>query len=486
MNLPRPDRQNPNEAAPAPRPAFESLAKARQGSASLGKMAFIAALIGLLLIPVSMIESMIRERESNGASAERELADKWGGVQQVTGPILTVPYRVIAEKVKGKTDTSIEYAHFLPEALNVSGTLRPEIRHRGIYDVALFRADLHLTGLFARPDFSGWRVAPEDILWDAAFVTLAVPDVRALAGEVPMSWNGGISQCVPENFAGSPVPAGLHTAVAVGPRAVGKDGFAFETRLSLNGSGTMDFLPMGKETKVELASPWKSPSFSGAFLPRSNKVGPAGFSAEWSTFHLSRSFPQAWRGWENTAADWSPYAFGVDLKLPVDRYQKTMRCAKYAALFIVLTFLIFFMNETFDRRRIHPLQYVLVGCALCLFYLLLLAFTEQLPFAAAYAIAAAGTVGMIAAYAAAVLDGRKRALGLGGMLAGLYGYLYTLLQMEDFSLLMGALGLFAVLAAVMYLTRRLNLAVGDAGAEAAAGQGGAGTGGAQAALAGAV
>jgi inner membrane protein len=465
MQIPDPDRQQQNQEHGSlpqpPRQPFLPMASARQGSASIGKMAFIAALIGLLLIPVSMIESLIRERESNGASAEREVAEKWGGPQQVTGPILTIPYRVITQEEKGKRDTTIVYAHFLPEVLTLDGTLQPEIRHRGIYDVALFKADLHLAGHFAAPDFSGWRVPAENIMWDAAFVTLAVPDVRALAGEVPMAWNGDLSQCVPTDFSGSPVPAGLHTAVAVGPRTDGKktEGkpYAFETRVSLNGSGTMDFLPIGKETRVSLASPWKSPSFSGAFLPRGNKVGTDGFSADWATFQLSRSFPQSWRGSENTESDWKPYAFGVDLKLPVDRYRMAMRCAKYAVLFIVLTFLVFFISETFDRRRIHPLQYVLVGCALCLFYLLLLAFTERLPFAAAYAIATAGIVGMITAYAAAVLGGRMRALGLGGMLAGLYAYLYTLLQLEDLSLIMGALGLFAILAAVMYLTRKLNL-----------------------------
>lgn len=450
MRIPDPERHDQNEYAPRNK-------NTRGGAASIGKMAFIAALIGLLLIPVNMIESLIRERESNGASAEREVADKWGGNQRVTGPILTVPYRIVARNDKGKADTSIGYAHFLPEALSITGSLDPEIRHRGIYDMALFKADLHLTGRFAQPDFSAWRVAPEDVLWDGAFVTLAVPDVRALAGDVPMAWNGGLSHCAPDNYAGSPVPDGLHAAVAMGPRAPGKDGYAFETRLALNGSGSMEFLPMGKETRVKLASPWESPSFSGAFLPRENQVGKTGFSADWATFHLSRSFPQSWRGWEIGDKEWSPYAFGVELKLPVDRYQKAMRCAKYAVLFIVLTFLIFFMNEAFDRRRIHPLQYALVGCALCLFYLLLLAFTEQLPFAAAYAIAAAGIVGMIGAYGAAVSGSRKRAAALAGTLAGLYAYLYTLLQLEDLSLLMGALGLFAILAAVMYLTRKLGL-----------------------------
>ncbi len=456
MMIPDPERYDQAYETARPRGSREPLAKAMQGAGSIGKMAFIAILIGLLLIPVGMVESLIRERESNGASAEREVAGKWGGSQQVTGPILTVPYRVIAQPGKGKADTSIEYAHFLPEDLDVSGSLEPEIRHRGIYDVALFKAKLRLAGHFARPDFSVWRVAPENILWGDAFVTLAVPDVRALAGEVPVSWNGKTAQCVPDDFEGSPVPSGLHAPVNMALPAPGKEGFPFEMSMALNGSGSMQFLPMGRETRVSIASPWKSPSFSGAFLPRGNRVDARGFTASWATFHLSRSFPQSWRRAECTAADWNPYAFGVDLKLPVDRYQKATRCAKYAILFIVLTFLVFLMNETFDRRRIHPLQYVLVGCALCLFYLLLLALTEQIPFAYAYAIATAGIVGMITAYGAAVLSSRKRAYALGGVLACLYAYLYSLLQMEDFSLLMGALGLFAILGAVMYLTRKLN------------------------------
>jgi len=458
MMIPDPERYDHADQIAFPDGSRSPIAKAMQGTGSVGKMAFIAILIGLLLIPVGMVESLISERESNGTSAEQEVAGKWGGSQQITGPILTVPFRVLTQHEKGKTDTSIEYAHFLPEDLNVSGSLEPEIRHRGIYDVALFRANLHLTGRFARPDFSGWRVAPENILWGDAFVSLAVPDVRALAGEVPLSWNGKTAQCVPDNFVGSPVPSGLHAPVNMALPAPGKEGFPFEMAVALNGSGSMQFLPMGKETRVSIASRWQSPSFSGAFLPRENRVDAQGFTANWATFHLSRSFPQSWRGWEIAAKDWSPYAFGVDLNLPVDRYQKTTRCAKYAVLFIVLTFLIFFMNETFDRRRIHPLQYVLVGCALCLFYLLLLALTEQVPFAAAYAIATAGIVGMITAYGAAVLSSRKRAYALGGMLACLYAYLYSLLQMEDFPLLMGALGLFAILGAVMYLTRKLNRA----------------------------
>ena len=432
----------------------------------MGKMAFIGVLMALLLIPVGMIKDLVREREYSGSSAAKEVSGKWGESQQVAGPILTVPYRVIGRYGLVSTDTTIEYAHFLPEVLNVKGALDPEIRHRGIYDVALFKANLALEGSFARPDFSGWRIAPENILWGDAYVTVAVPDVRSVAAAVPLEWNGTRSDFIPDNYLGSPVTGGLHTRVPMTAALPSDKAIPFSLRMRLNGSGTMNFLPMGKETRIKVTSPWKSPSFTGAFLPGDSQVGEDGFAAGWNTLHLSRSFPQSWRHQEVTAEDWGKYAFGVELLLPVDRYQKTTRCAKYAILFILLTFLVFFMNETFDKRRIHPLQYLLVGCALCLFYLLLLAFTEHIAFNAAYAIAMAGVVGLITAYAMAVLTTRKRALALGGMLAGLYAYLFTLLQMEDFALLTGAIGLFAILAAVMYLTRKLNPAASAIAAEA--------------------
>jgi inner membrane protein len=458
-------RGNPMADAPDPRPLFPetgfnvaaAAAQAKVKFASIGKMAFIGVLMLLLLIPVAMIRDLITEREERGAAAAREVSDKWGGSQQVVGPILTVPYRVIELDDEGKVVNSIAYAHFLPDAMAVKSALDPEIRHRGIYDVTLFRASLEVVGRFAQPDFDAWRVPADLILWDDAYVSLAVPDVRALTAAVPLDWNGIRADCVPDNRLGSPVVGGLHVPVHVQAASSAQEGYVFKLSMRLNGSGVMNFLPMGKETTVRVSSPWSGPSFVGAFLPQASQIGDEGFTADWHTLHLSRSFPQSWRNAEVGSADWDRFAFGVELRLPVDRYQKTMRCAKYAILFIVLTFLVFFMNEAFDRRRIHPLQYVLVGCALCLFYLLLLAFTEHIPFGAAYGIASAGVVALITAYGVAVLSTRRRAYALGGMLTALYGYLYTLLQMEDFALLMGSLGLFAILSGVMYLTRRINL-----------------------------
>ncbi|MDB5106687.1 MAG: hypothetical protein JWP91_4376 [Fibrobacteres bacterium] len=447
--------------------ALANAANGKSGAASVGKLAFIGVLMALLLIPVGMIKDLVTERESSRSAAETEVAAKWGGAQEIAGPILTVPYRVITKNSLGISDTVIEYAHFLPETIKVDGRLEPEIRHRGIFDVALFKADLDLEGRFTQPDFSGWRIPAGDILWGDAYISLSVPDVRSLADALPLEWNGSTVAFVPDNYVGSPVTGGLQARAPMTASAPA-EGYPFKLHARLNGSGAMRFLPMGKETLVSVTSPWRTPSFTGAFLPRDNQVDGKGFRARWMTLHLSRSFPQSWRGQEVGPVDWEPFAFGVELHLPVDRYQMAMRCAKYAILFIILTFLVFFLNETFDRKRIHPLQYMLVGFALCLFYLLLLALTEHLAFNLAYAAAGAGTVGLITAYGLAVLSTRKRAMALGAMLAGLYGYLFTLLQMEDFALLMGALGLFVILGGVMFLTRKLNVDAAGPALEGAA------------------
>lgn len=439
-----------------PNAIWATLVKDRSGAVSMGKLAFMGVLISFLLIPVGMIKDLVSERERTRASAENEVVGKWGGTQQVAGPILTVPYVIRSSRAGGGIDSLIRYAHFLPEVLQAAGKLDPEIRRRGIFEVALFKADVAFEGRFARPDFSVWKIPDGDVLWDEAVLTLSIPDVRSLSDALPVEWRGLAREFVPENFAGSPVAGGLHARAPLGEAPPGTEGYAFRFRAHLNGSGSMKFLPMGRETRVSIASPWRTPAFTGAFLPRDSEVGADGFQARWMTLHLSRSFPQSWKHAEVSAKDWGDYAFGVDLLLPIDGYQKATRCAKYAILFIVLTFLVFYMNETLDRKRIHPLQYLLVGAALCLFYLLLLALTEHIPFDYAYAAAALGIVAMITAYGLAVLSTRKRALALGAMLAGLYGYLFSLLQMEDFALLMGSLGLFAILGAVMFLTRKLG------------------------------
>jgi inner membrane protein len=443
------------------------LAKAKSTTASIGKLALIGGLILLLLIPTLMIQGLVREREGRRGEAEREVAGKWGSSQTFAGPILTVPFRVHSVDANGKVDTATSYANFLPDELDILSVLIPEVRKRGIFEVPLYQADLEISGHFKRPSLAAWKVKPEDILWDEAYLTLSVPDLRSVAEAVPVEWLGTGRPLAPENLPGRPVYGGLQAMAPLGAVAA-ENGYPFKTRIKLNGSRSLRFIPMGRTTRVTARSPWSNPSFDGAYLPDSRAVNASGFQADWTTYHLSRSFPQQWTYSEITDKDWLPFGFGVDLILPVDGYAKAERCAKYAVLFILLTFLVFFLYETFDRTRIHPLQYLLVGFALCLFYLLLLSLSEHIGFGPAYGVAAAAVVGLITSYGLAILAARKRAWGLGAMLTGLYGYLYTLLQMEDYALLGGSLGLFAILGTVMFLTRKVNWYGGKPGAPAAA------------------
>ena len=423
------------------------------------ELLILGALALVLVLGLMIIRSLVSERSQRAASVRSEIASSWGQQQTIGGPVLVVPFVVRYIDTNGRPQVMKERARFLPLRLKTTGHVHPDRRSRGIYDTVVYRADLGVTGAFARPDFSIWNVPPENILWNEAVITIGISDLRGLRGNPTFRWRG---RALP--FSGGSGDAklwttGLTAAVPLdGNLAEAELPFAFDLRL--NGSEEIHFLPLGGESVVELTSPWPDPSFSGAYLPESRSVSPSGFKARWNVSSLARSYPQQWRdsGEESTnaIAAVSPSAFGVGLFSPVGHYQKTERSMKYGALFIVLTFLTFFLYELLSPVTLHPVQYFLVGGALCLFYLLLLSISEHAPFAAAYAIASLATIALIAFYGAALLRSRLRVAGLAGVLTLLYGYLYVLLQLEDWALLMGSIGLFGILALVMYTTRRVD------------------------------
>lgn len=254
--------------------------------------------------------------------------------------------------------------------------------------------------------------------------------------------------------------------------------FAFN--LDLNGSSSLGFLPMGKVTEVSINAPWTTPSFTGAFLPDTREVNEAGFSARWKVLHLNRNFPQAWkgnqyyfslselastedmlmppalRGGSEIKPGQQNFAFGVNLLMPVDQYRKSMRSVKYAIMFISLTFLTFFFVEILNRKRIHPIQYLLVGLALCIFFALLLAISEHTAFNLAYILSALAVTALIGIYVSAVFKSRKLTAMLSLLLVLMYGFIFTLLQLEDYALLIGSIVLFIILAVVMYISRRID------------------------------
>jgi inner membrane protein len=421
-------------------------------------------LVLALLIPLAMVRSLVQERQSRRASVVQDVGASWGGSQVVGGPALVVPYVARTSDGQGKVTTTEQYAIFLPDILHADVKLAPEVRNRGIFEAVLYRADLHVSGTFRRPDWSGWPVAPEDVRWEAATLALGVTDMRGIRGASAVHW-GAADQPFSPGSGSTGMWASELTAPAPGLRTLADNGTVdFQIDLGINGSGEIRFLPLGKETVATATSPWHNPSFSGSFPPETRHVRADGFDAAWRISYFGRSYPQRWRRCEGQQAELNSAvtesSFGVGLFLAADSYQKTERSMKYGILFLTLTFLTYFLFEIFSAVSLHPLQYLLVGAALCLFYLLLLSISEQVAFGRAYAVAAVATVFLIAAYSSAILGGLRRSLILAAILGGLYGYLYVLLQAEDYALLLGTIGLFVVLAVVMYITRRIDWSKG--------------------------
>ena len=414
------------------------------------RVLIIAFLIVVLLIPSAMIRSLIQERQLRRDEAVLEVSQKWGQPQTLTGPILSIPYTYSTTDNEDVLHSYIAYAHFLPEDLIVEGELFPEIRKRGIYEVVLYGSSLKIEGFFLPTNIEDLKVPASDFLWTDAFISVGVSDMKGLKDQIAFQLN---DQTI---FAQSGLETRdvISTGVTIPMDLLNpNEKLAFSFNLELNGSRGISFAPIGKESQVTLRSAWSNPSFMGEFLPTDHTIDDAGFEASWKILHLNRNFPQKWTGGNHNV---NQASFGVDLLVPVDEYQKNMRTAKYAFMFIGLTFLSFFMIELLNKKMIHPIQYLLIGFSLLVFYTLLLSFSEQMVFQYAYLISSIATIGLITSYTRAVLKDMLQTGIILAILVVLYTYLYIVLQLQDFALLIGSLGLFVILSLVMYLTRRID------------------------------
>lgn len=416
------------------------------------KLLSIGFLILILLIPAAMITDLISERQYTREGAIEEVSSKWGNVQTITGPVLSIPYIKYFKNEKDKLVETVGYAHFLPEHLNITGNIVPEIRYRGIYKVILYSADLSAQGNFSLPDFKKFSIAESDIMWQDAFISLGIPDMRGIKENITIKWNDSNYYFNPGIESKDIISSGVSTRIQLLSESLSKQ-FDFSFTLRLNGSSQLNFIPLGKETGVEINSGWGNPSFNGAFLPDNRNITPDGFTAHWKVLHLNRNYPQQWLG---SSYHVEESAFGVELLIPVDEYQKTMRSAKYAIMLIALTFLVFFFVEVLNKQHIHPFQYILVGLALCLFYTLLLSFSEHMNFNLAYVLAALAIIIMIIAYSKTIFKNNRLTGVMGLILVMLFGFIYIVLQLQDYALLIGSIGLFMILATVMYLSRKIN------------------------------
>ncbi len=412
------------------------------------KFIIIGLMILALLIPARMIKNLVYERSSLRDSVISEVSYKWGNQQTIAGPIISIPYKSYYKK-DNKIVEEINYAQFLPKELNISGKINPEIRYRSIYEVVVYNSDLNFKGHFNKPDFSQWKISDSDIMWEDASLIIRIPDMRGIKDTISIKWNKNNTEVNPginnQNFNYT----GISAKIDFDDSSI----YNFEFDLNLNGSESLYFTPVGKETNVNLISEWADPGFEGSFLPNERKITEEGFKATWKVLHLNRSYPQKWLG---SSFSIEGSEFGVKLLLPVDHYQKSNRSVKYAIMFISLTFLIFFFTEILNKKRIHPIQYLLVGIGLSVFYTLLLSLSEQISFNLAYLIASVAIITLITSYSYSMLKSKKLTAIVALILIVLYGFLFTILELQDFSLLLGSVGLFIALAIVMYLSRKVD------------------------------
>lgn len=430
---------------------FESVNNWIKNSVTL-KLFLIVFIMILLLIPAGMIKSIISEREALRFQAIRDVSSMWAEEQLLNGPILALPVLYEYDKDNKRTQ-EIKYLKILPKQLNMTGNIIPTKLKRGIYDVIVYRSEIAIDGLFDLNENYNLGDAKE-ILSDQAFLTFGISDLRGIEDEIKLKWQDREQKVDP----GSKLTELINSGVTVNiPDVLINAGMKYEFQLKLNlqGSQNISFVPLGNITHIDLESSWTSPSFDGKFLPDRREITKDGFKAYWKILQLNRNFPQSWID-SNQSQNLSDATFGVNLIMPVDDYQKSMRSAKYAVMTISMTFLIFFLVEILNNRKIHPFQYGLVGLALCLFYILLVSISEYLNFNLAYFISTVAIISMITLYSLSLFKVIKLSLLLTATLISIYGFLYVTLQLADYALLLGSIGLTIILGLTMYFTRNIN------------------------------
>ncbi len=426
----------------------------------------VAILALILLIPLNMVRSVVRERHATYQSVVWDISGSWSGDQRVAGPILVVPYSERVEirdefitpegekRVSQRWETRQRRAIVLPDRLKYEGSLSPEMRHRGIYRVQVYTADLLVSGIFVNLEATIASLVPDDRLenidWEKAVVGFGVSDPRGLVQVDGFEFNGRTVQPKPGTTMDELLPSGFHMAVG---DAI-SDTLEFTLPMVIRGSGAFQFLPLGETTDAVIRSDWPHPSFVGKVLPTRREISDTGFSAEWTIPLLNRSYPQVWCAGSNVVID--EIEAGVRLFEPVALYDLVTRAVKYGLLFIALTFLSLGLIEYVANVRLSLVQFLLIGVALAMFFLILIALAEHMGFTTAYLLASSTVVLINTLYCAAILKRTSISAIVGAVLTAIYGILYLILQAEDFALLGGTLLLVVALTVTMFFTRRIH------------------------------
>jgi inner membrane protein len=430
------------------------------------KLLSIGFLILILLIPASWIESLINERQYRADDVVREISNKWSGTQTLTGPVLVIPFTKV-ETIKSwqkgiqieEVSESVHQAFFLPEELLINGKVAPKVLERGIFEAVVYDSKIQMKAKFGNLDFARWNVQNEQIHWKEAKLVTGISDLRGISENPVISSDQKKFESEPSS------DIGLTNTVNGNPEMI--KGIAasmnwnsnadvvsdFSIDLQLKGSEQLYFVPAGKTTEVKVSGDWTSPSFDGQMLPNSREITEKGFNAVWKILSYNRPFSQQWVDNEQHL---NGAEFGVRLLIPADQYQKSIRTAKYGVLIIILAFTVLFLVELTAKVRIHPFQYILVGAALIIYYTLLLSFSEHWGYDTAYAIASIATVTLVALYSTTFLIKKSLTVLFTLLMTLFYTFIFVIIQAEDYSLLIGSVGLFIIIAVIMYFSRNIK------------------------------
>ncbi len=429
------------------------------GESILIKVGLIGLLTILLLIPSSGIQDLISERQKRQEEVIKEVSDKWSGSQLIEGPVMIIPYKkfVNFKDASGKISLKESFVniYILPEELNIVSNTKPEVLHRGIFDAIVYTSKVAVNGKFSAIELKKSGISLDLIQWDKAKIVIGLSDLKGLKNN-PKIIVANRSYEVEPDFNSIKI---FTNNMSINPdlTAQKRSDLPFSFDLDLRGSSELSFLHLGKNTSVNVNGKWNNPSFIGRYLPEERKISDSSFSAVWKMPSFNRPFPQQWIEESSTLLTKNADAtFGVKFILPIDQYQKTMRTAKYAILIIVLTFVSLFFTELINRKKVHLLQYVLIGVATTIYYVLLLSFSEHVGFDLAYLIASLATIILIGVFISALLKNKKSAFLFTCILFIFYGFIYVIIQLQDLSLIVGSVGLFIITAIMMYLSAKID------------------------------
>lgn len=415
------------------------------------KAVFIFFMALALWIPTNIILELIKERKERQKEAVADISNKWAGKQTITGPLLMIPYNIFSNDEKGNPVVTKQKFYFTPDKSEAEAKILPEKRYRGIYQVIVYRSEIVLNGKFNPIDWKQLKIPEQNVLWNEAALLFGVTDnVRGISEDIYIKWTDSNLLFHPQPAGISPMQDAFIAAVNFSPEEATKEHTYF-MKFSLNGSEQLLIAAAARENKIKIQSSWSSPSFTGIKLPDQREVNKNGFVANWK--FMNRSVPQVW---DNNFYGLSQTTLGADLLIPIDSYNKTERSVKYALLCIILTFAAFFLIETIYNRNLHLVQYGLAGLALVLFYTLLLSISEYTGFNAAYLIAAVATIGLVTWFVGSIMKSRRLATFISFVLGVVYAYIFIIIQLQDYALLMGSIGLFIALGIIMYFSRRLQ------------------------------